>query len=75
MYAIFQEKQGDTDGQTVDIFPSDEEEAFELGRIFERIYATGNVAWHLKHGIRIPLQRAPQNAVEAKPEQPTTAVG
>lgn len=75
MYLNFKEKCSDCDGQAIDIFASNEGEYFLLGRIFERIYATGNIAWCFDHGIRIPLQRAPQDdekekQASAQQEQP-----
>ena len=64
MYVKYVCKCSDCDDPVIDIHPSSAEEAFELGRIFERIVASNHEAWHDGTGIRIPLHKTPQDDIE-----------
>jgi hypothetical protein len=58
MHIVFTENNGDFDGPVLDIYFHDKKEAFELGRIFEKIVNAGRCVWLSKIFIRIPLVEA-----------------
>jgi len=55
MIVEHKDKCGDFDGPVLDILPGNTREAFDLGRIFEKIAFKNKCAWYLDVGIRIPL--------------------
>ncbi len=52
------EKNSDHDLPVLDIYLGNQNEAFRMGRLFEKMVSLGLCVWSTEDGIRIPLSQA-----------------